>query len=217
MSIDGGAVHQVGPRAPRSTGPYSGVAAPPPPAAREDRPMGLGRKGERVANTPMRVLPPSRGGPHRGGPALPHRLGELPDQPEVAEALQPPQGVGIAVLRLKDHRGPQGVHQPALPGNAELGGKVAADAGDDAQLQLLFHLIHLMSPPYVPGGGPSRSRLRRLRQASRGNRASKPQPDRHPHHRHQRPRAQPVDHQDPIGQGEEGRQSRRQGAGPSPH
>lgn len=24
--------------------------------------MGLGRKGDRVANTPMRVLPPSRGG-----------------------------------------------------------------------------------------------------------------------------------------------------------
>ena len=24
--------------------------------------MGLGRKGERVANTPMRTLPPSRGG-----------------------------------------------------------------------------------------------------------------------------------------------------------
>ena len=26
------------------------------------RPMGLGRKGERVAKTPMRVLPPSLGG-----------------------------------------------------------------------------------------------------------------------------------------------------------
>ncbi len=28
----------------------------------QDRPMGLGRKGERVANTPSRTFPPSRGG-----------------------------------------------------------------------------------------------------------------------------------------------------------
>ena len=28
----------------------------------QERPMALGRKGERVANTPMRRLPPSRGG-----------------------------------------------------------------------------------------------------------------------------------------------------------
>ena len=28
----------------------------------EDRPRGLGRKGERVAKTPMRLLPPSLGG-----------------------------------------------------------------------------------------------------------------------------------------------------------
>ena len=33
-----------------------------PSSRTQDRPMGLGRKGERVANTPIRVLPPSRGG-----------------------------------------------------------------------------------------------------------------------------------------------------------
>ena len=28
----------------------------------DDRPIGFGRKGERVANTPIRTFPPSRGG-----------------------------------------------------------------------------------------------------------------------------------------------------------
>ena len=31
-------------------------------SATQERPMGLGRKGERVANTPILALPPSRGG-----------------------------------------------------------------------------------------------------------------------------------------------------------
>ena len=44
-----------------STQPSSGSLRMPS-SRTQDRPMGLGRKGERVANTPMRVLPPSRGG-----------------------------------------------------------------------------------------------------------------------------------------------------------
>ena len=44
-----------------STGPTSGRISMPSSFTLE-RPKGLGRKGERVANTPIRVLPPKRGG-----------------------------------------------------------------------------------------------------------------------------------------------------------
>ena len=43
-----------------STGPS--VPCSTRSSSTQDRPMGLGRKGERVANTPTRRLPPSRGG-----------------------------------------------------------------------------------------------------------------------------------------------------------
>ena len=43
------------------TGP-SGVWSSTSSSFTADRPMALGRKGERVANTPIRVLPPSLGG-----------------------------------------------------------------------------------------------------------------------------------------------------------
>ena len=43
------------------TGP-SGVWSSTPSNFTADRPMALGRKGDRVAKTPIRVLPPSRGG-----------------------------------------------------------------------------------------------------------------------------------------------------------
>ena len=65
--------------------------------------MGVGPEGGAGGEHPHAGVAPQARGAHRGGPAVPHRLGELPDQPDVAEPLQPPQGVGIAVLRLKDH------------------------------------------------------------------------------------------------------------------
>ena len=56
--------------------------------------MGLGRKGERVANTPYGYcLQVAAASPW--GPALPHRLGELPDEPEVRKALQPRRASGL--------------------------------------------------------------------------------------------------------------------------
>ena len=70
---------------------------------------------------------------YSGGPAVPHRAGELPHQPDVAEILQPAHGVGAAVFRGKDHLAPQAVHQPALPRDAELGGKGSVDVGNDLQ------------------------------------------------------------------------------------
>ena len=42
-------------------GPMSGRCSMPSRRTLE-RPKGLGRNGDRVANTPMRVLPPRRGG-----------------------------------------------------------------------------------------------------------------------------------------------------------
>ena len=44
-----------------STGPRAGCCSTRSNLT-QDRPMGLGRKGERVANTPIRVFPPRRGG-----------------------------------------------------------------------------------------------------------------------------------------------------------
>ena len=45
----------------RSTVPSPGAASSTS-SRTQLRPMGLGRKGDRVANTPIRALPPSRGG-----------------------------------------------------------------------------------------------------------------------------------------------------------
>ena len=53
--------------------------------------------------------------------------------------LQPPQGVRVPVFRLKDHRGFQRVHQAALARNAEFGGEIAVDAGNDPHGKFLRH------------------------------------------------------------------------------
>ena len=92
--------------------------------------MGLGRKGDRVANTPMRVFLPSRGG-RTVGTRCSEPLGKTPTPPRGGRTLQPPQGVWIPVFWLKYDGGTQGVHQPALSGDAELGGKGAVHGGDD--------------------------------------------------------------------------------------
>ena len=62
----------------------------------QDRPSGLGRKGERVANTPIRTLPPSLGGRTVGdqsarrfseNPQISQRC-EKPSSPRSASGLQ---------------------------------------------------------------------------------------------------------------------------------
>ena len=65
---------------------------------------------------------------------------KAPHQPQVGKALNAPQGIGIAVFRLENHRTPQPFHQPRLPGNAKLGGKFAFDAGYWVDLQLVVHV-----------------------------------------------------------------------------
>ena len=92
--------------------------------------MGLGRKGERVAKTPMRALPPSRGGRTVGGTLLPDCPVKHPDQPDVGKLFQSPQGIRIPVSRFKYNVGLQFLHQTALAGNAELFGKFTVDMGN---------------------------------------------------------------------------------------
>ena len=128
----------------------------------EDKPMGLGRKGERVANTPMRVLPPRRGGRTVGD--QPHRCGKLPQQPNVGIPLQAAQGVGIAVVRLKYDGGRQSVNQTALAGNAEFRGEIAVNVGDDSHLNRLQHcftsnFIDIFQYKRRVGGGQARVRI----------------------------------------------------------
>ena len=68
---------------------------------------------------------------------LPYRLGKLPDEPDVGEILQPPHRFRCPIVRGEDDLRGQLLHQAALPGNAELGGEVAVNVGDDVHGQLL--------------------------------------------------------------------------------
>ena len=92
---------------------------------------GIGPEGGTAGKHAYPLIAAQPGRPDSRGPIRPLGLMEGPDQPDVGEALQPPQGVRIAVGRLKDHGRLQRVHQTALPGDAEFGAEVAADPGDD--------------------------------------------------------------------------------------
>ena len=70
---------------------------------------------------------------YSGGPAVPHRAGELPHQPDVTKIFQTAHGIGIAVFGRKDHLAAQLVHKAALARDAELGGKGSMDMGNDLQ------------------------------------------------------------------------------------
>jgi len=82
---------------------------------------------------------------HRRRPLLPHRLGKLPDQPDVGKILQSPERIGIPVFRRKDDPGTETVDQSTLPGNAELGGKVIFDMGNDFHAKRSFPVMSDLS------------------------------------------------------------------------
>ena len=63
----------------------------------------------------------------------------------MGKALQPPQGRLVAKGRGEYDPGRQLVHQTALAGNAEFGGKIAADVGDDLYLCRLCLHVHGLS------------------------------------------------------------------------
>lgn len=78
---------------------------------------------------------------HGGRPALPDSFGKLPDEPQMGKVLNAPQGVGIAEFRLEDDGGAEGFHQPALPGDAEFGGKVAVHPGNDLNIDRIHYAL----------------------------------------------------------------------------
>ena len=109
--------------------------------------MALGRKGERVANTPMRALPPSRGGRTVGDQSFRTAC----ENCQISQTCEKPSSRARALrraeLRLKHDLRPQRIHQPALARNAELLVKIAANARDDLHL---YRLDHGRSPFLIP-------------------------------------------------------------------
>ena len=129
--IDGGAVHQVSP-AHQQDGAHL-RAHLDAFQLHAGKAQGVGPEGGPGGEHAHAGIAAQTRRPNGGGPAVPHRAGELPHQPDVAEILQPAHGVGAAVFRGKDHLAPQAVHQPALARDAELGGEGGADMGDDLE------------------------------------------------------------------------------------
>ena len=113
----------------RSTGP-SASSRSRPSSRTQLRPRALGRKGERVAKTPRRVLPPRRGGRTVGDQSSRTALGKLPDQPDVGKALQAAQGLLAPVFLFKNHAALERLHEARLAGHAEFLAQLALKAGD---------------------------------------------------------------------------------------
>ena len=91
----------------------------------------VGTEGRAGGKDPHAAIAPQTGRPHRRGPVLPDGSGELPDEPQVGEILQSPDGVRVPVGRFKDDAAPQLWHQPALAWHSELLRQLRMDAGDD--------------------------------------------------------------------------------------
>ena len=92
--------------------------------------QGVGPEGGSGGEHPHALVATQPGRAHGGGPVLPDRLMKAPDQPDMAEPLQPPHRLPAPVLGAEHHGGPQICHQPALPGYAEFAGERAADMGN---------------------------------------------------------------------------------------
>ena len=93
----------------------------------------MGRNGERVANTPIRVLPPRRGGRTVGDQVSRTAPENCHTSQMWLKSSSPRTASGVAVLRGEDDLAPQAVHQPALARDAKLGGERRVDVGDDIQ------------------------------------------------------------------------------------
>lgn len=93
----------------------------------QESPRLLGRKGERVAKTPRRVLPPKRGGRTVRDSSLYLRIlssitsfiKKLPNQPNIIKVLKSSDSLSLAEWRLKNNTTRQLADESALPGNAE--------------------------------------------------------------------------------------------------
>ena len=152
---DRGAVHQVG-AAYVQNGPQHGVRfdSLQPHGGQADR---IGPKRRSRGKNAHASVAAQLGRPHRGRPVPSHALGKLPDQPEMAEPVQPAKRVGISIFRFEYHAGRQAVHQPALARNAEFGAKIAADARDNMDRHAF---AHGWASPSSPSSSSTSDRLR---------------------------------------------------------
>ena len=105
------------------------------------QPQIVGAEGGAGGEDPHPGVSTQPGRAHGGRPALPDGLGKLPDDPQMGKVLNAPQSVGVAEFRLKDNGGAEGFHKPALPGDTELGGKVAVHPGDDANIDRIHYAL----------------------------------------------------------------------------
>ena len=105
------------------------------------QPQIVGAEGGAGGEDPHPGVSTQPGRAHSGKPTLPDSLGKLPDDPQMGKVLNAPQSVGIAEFRLKDNGGAEGFHQPALPGDAEFGGKVAVHPGNDLNIDRIHYAL----------------------------------------------------------------------------
>lgn len=64
-------------------------------------------------------------------PVLPFGFMEFPQDPDVGEILQPPEGFRLPVFRQKNDRSGQFIHQTALSGNPKFFLKICIYVSDD--------------------------------------------------------------------------------------
>ena len=143
--IDGGAVHEIRPGDVEQR-PQSGVKLHPlqPHGGQAD---GVGAEGGAGGKDPYAGIPAQPGRTDRGGPLFPDSLGELPQKPDMGKILQSPHRVGVSKFRHELDHGLQAVHQAALPGDAELGGKVGVDMGDMVHRSLVHDALPSAAAP----------------------------------------------------------------------
>ena len=63
----------------------------------------------------------------------------------MGKTLQSAKGICVAIFRFKHDRGFQFIHQTALAGDTEFGGKICMDTGNDLHREFLCHSKRLLS------------------------------------------------------------------------
>ena len=139
---DGRAVHQVSPGYMDHRAILGSFFYPQKPNA--GKPQIVGSERGAGSEHAQPGIPPQPGRPYSRGPSASYRFGKLPDDPQMAKALKPPQGIFVAVFRLKDDGRAKLLHQAALPGDAKFGGKIAFHPGD----HLNIYVLHISRAPF---------------------------------------------------------------------
>ena len=101
--------------------------------------MGLGREGGAGGKDAHPGVAPQPGRADRRGPGIPDGPVKDPDEPDVGEVLQAPEGVRVLIGRFENNVSLQLLHQPALPGHAEFFGEITVDMGNGRHGKFLGH------------------------------------------------------------------------------